>query len=182
MWSMQITHALPRQHPLTIEQAQAEHMAAVTGIYAHYVLNAVCTMEEIPPSVAEMHERHAELRREGLPWLVALSGAEVLGYAYAGRYRPRAGYHGTAETSIYVHPAQHGCGVGQALLASLIEECASLKLRQLVAVIVDGADTAGSVRLHQRFGFRQVGVFAQVGRKFGRDIDTLLLQRSVAAA
>lgn len=164
-----------------VVEAGSQHIAAVCDIYAHYVHTAICTMEEVPPTVAEMHRRHDALRREGLPWLVALQGEQVLGYAYAGRYRSRVGYQGTVETSVYVHPDQRGRRVGQALLGSLIQACMALELRQMVAVIVDSDDTAGSIRLHERLGFKRVGVFEKVGRKFGREVDTHLLQRSLAA-
>lgn len=170
------------QDAQNIIEARSRHMEAVCGIYAYYVRSAICTMEEMPPTLADMHKRHDALRREGLPWLVAVEGAEVLGYAYAGRYRARVGYQGTVETSVYVHPDHHGRRIGQALLGALVQECAAMKLRQMMAVIVDSADTAGSMRLHAHFGFQRVGVFEKVGRKFGRDIDTIILQRSLAAA
>lgn len=166
---------------LAVVEASSPHITAVCDIYAHYVQTAICTMEEIPPTVAEMHRRHDALRREGLPWLVALQGDEVLGYAYAGRYRSRVGYQGTVETSVYVHPDHQGRRIGQALLGSLIQACAALELRQMVAVIVDSDDTAGSIRLHERFGFKRAGAFEKVGRKFGREVDTHLMQRSLAA-
>lgn len=89
----------PRAPPAPrIVEAKSAHVAAMQDIYAHYVQNAICTMEEVAPTLAEMHRRHDTLRRQGLPWLVALDGAEVIGYAYAGRYRTRAGYAGTVET------------------------------------------------------------------------------------
>lgn len=156
-------------------------MPAICDIYAHYVQTAICTMEVVPPTVAAMQMRLEALQRDGLPWLVASDGRDVLGYAYAGRYRPRVGYYGTVETSIYLHPDHVGRRIGQALLGALIEECVALALRQMVAVIVDSEDTAGSIRLHERFGFKRVGLFEKVGHKLGRDVDTLLMQRSLAA-
>jgi len=165
-----------------ITEARSAHVQAMQVIYAHYVQTSICTMEELAPGEAEMHRRHDALRRQGLPWLVAVDRAQVVGYAYAGRYRPRVGYGGTVETSIYIHPEHHGRGLGQLLLEALIRDCQSLGLRQMLAVIVRDPETQGSIRLHQRLGFRQAGVLEQVGRKFGRSLDTLLMQRSLCAA
>lgn len=162
-----------------ILDAVSAHMPTIQRIYAHYVQHSVCTMEEVPPEVAEMHRRHDALRRQGLPWLVALDGTEVIGYAYASRYRARVGYAGTLESSIYLDAAHQGRGVGRALLEALVAAGAAFGARQMVAVIVDGADTRGSIRLHARLGFQQVGVLARVGRKFGREVDTILMQRSL---
>ncbi|MBS7779453.1 N-acetyltransferase [Acidovorax sp. CCYZU-2555] len=173
-------HPNARPGPLIVD-AGSEHVAAIQQIYAHYVQNSICTMEEVAPTVAEMHRRHDALRREGLPWLVALDGTDVLGYAYAGRYRSRVGYAGTLETSIYLGNKHQGRGLGQALLRALIEACAQFGARQMVAVIVDDEGTVGSVRLHQRFGFQHAGLFCAVGSKFGRDVDTILMQRSLVA-
>lgn len=178
---MQNTASVVPFNTQTIVEASAKHMSMVCDIYAHYVRTSICTMEETPPTVAEMHRRHDALRREGLPWLVALDGDEVLGYAYAGRYRPRPGYSRTAETSIYIHPEHRGRRIGQALMDSLVQKCTVLEMRQMVAVIVTGDDTAGSIRLHERSGFKRAGVFERVGRKFGGDVDTLLMQLSLVA-
>ncbi|QHI97484.1 GNAT family N-acetyltransferase [Xylophilus rhododendri] len=173
---MECSSALEKPAAATIVEARTSHIPAIHAIYAHYVRTAICTMEEMPPSLEEMHRRHDALRREGLPWLVAADGHEVLGYAYAGRYRNRVGYSGTVETSIYVHPQHQGRGLGPQLLAALMAACRELGLRQTVAVIVRDEETTGSIRLHEHLGFRKAGVFEQVGQKFGRSVDTVLMQ------
>lgn len=172
-------NTLPTPH---IVEAGSAHIAGIQGIYAHYVRHSLCTMEDVVPTVGEMHRRHEALRHEGLPWLVALDGTEVIGYAYAGKYRARAGYAGTLETSIYLDKGRQGHGVGRALLDALIHASMQFGARQMVAVIVGDEGTTGSVRLHERFGFQQVGVLTRVGRKFGRDVDTILMQRALVAS
>lgn len=179
MHAMETITSAAAPQALSIDAAHASHIPAIQTLYAFYVETSVCTMEEVAPSVAEVHRRHDALRREGLPWLIALDGERLAGYAYAGRYRPRSGYSRTVETSIYVHPGYRRQRVGQLLLQALIQECRQLGVRQMVAVIVRDPDAAGSIRLHERQGFRQAGIFEQVGRKFGQDLDTVLMQRSL---
>jgi L-amino acid N-acyltransferase YncA len=112
----------------------------------------------------------------GLPYLVAERERRVVGYAYAGAYRPRPAYRFTVEDSIYVDHALTGAGIGRALLPVLIEQCTTAGRRQMIAVIGDSAQTA-SIRLHAAFGFRMVGTVENVGFKFGRWLDSVLMQR-----
>jgi phosphinothricin acetyltransferase len=153
-------------------------MQAVQSIYAHYVLHDLCSFEEVPPSVDQMLSRRAEVLRLGLPYLVAIEAGDVVGYAYAGAWRTRPAYRNTVESSIYVAPGRHGRGIGSALLAELVARCAKAGLAQMVAVIGNSAN-AGSIRLHEGQGFEHVGVLRNVGFKFGRWVDTVLMQRAL---
>jgi phosphinothricin acetyltransferase len=124
-----------------------------------------------------MRHRRADILVRGLPYLVAEDeGGAILGYAYASAYRPRAAYRNTVESSVYVRHDATGRGVGRLLLTELIARCETLGLRQMVAVVGDSGNLA-SVRRHQAFGFRLVGTLTSVGRKHGRWLDTMLLQR-----
>jgi phosphinothricin acetyltransferase len=125
-----------------------------------------------------MARRQSEIVRRGMPYLVAEADGAVVGYAYANAYRPRAGYRFTVEDSIYVDPSQVGRGCGQALLGALIEVCEQGPWRQMIAVIGDG-DNAASVRLHERFGFREAGRLISVGFKLDRWVDCVLMQRAL---
>lgn len=153
-------------------------MQAVQSIYAHYVLHDLCSFEEVPPSVDQMLSRRAEVLRLGLPYLVAIEAGDVVGYAYASAWRTRPAYRNTVESSIYVAPGRHGRGIGSALLAELVARCAKAGLAQMVAVIGNSAN-AGSIRLHEGQGFEHVGVLRNVGFKFGRWVDTVLMQRAL---
>lgn len=163
---------------IVIAQAVPAHVPAMLDIYSVYVTGALCTFEEVVPSLAEMHQRLDRIRRVGLPWLVALEAGKVIGYAYAGRYRARSGYNGTVEDSIYVSHTHHGRGVGKALLDAVVVECQAQGYAEMVAVVGDSAN-AGSIVLHERAGFRQVGVLTNVGKKFNRSVDTVLMQRKL---
>ncbi|MCO6416096.1 N-acetyltransferase family protein [Siccirubricoccus sp. KC 17139] len=154
-------------------------VGAIAAIYGHHVLHGTGSFETEPPGAEEMRRRRADILARGLPYLVAEDGdGAVLGYAYASAYRPRAAYRNTAENSVYVRHDVIGRGVGRLLLAELLTQCEALGVRQMVAVVGDSANVA-SVRLHEAFGFRLVGTLSSVGRKHGRWLDTVLLQRAL---
>jgi phosphinothricin acetyltransferase len=155
-------------------------MDAVAAIYAHHVLHGPASFETEPPDPVEMRRRRAEVVAKGLPYLVADCAGVVLGYAYAGTYRPRAAYADTVENSVYLHPDAIGRGLGRRLLAALIDAAEQCGLRQMVAVVGDAANEA-SIRLHEKLGFRRVGVLREVGWKHGVWLDSVLLQRSLGA-
>ena len=151
-------------------------MAAVRDIYAHYVLHALATFEETPPTLDEMIARWRKSVDSALPYLVAETHGEMRGFAYAGLYHARPAYRFTVEDSVYVAPGFARRGVGAALLGAVIARCEQGPWRQMIAVVGDSAN-AGSIGLHQRFGFEPAGVLKSVGFKFGRWVDTPILQR-----
>ena len=118
----------------------------------------------------------------GLPYLCATdaAGGALVGYAYAGPYRPRSAYRFTVEDSVYVAPGQAGRGIGRALLRQLIEICADLGKRQMIAVIGDSGNAA-SIALHRACGFELSGTFQAIGFKHGRWVDSVLMQRALGA-
>jgi L-amino acid N-acyltransferase YncA len=151
-------------------------MAAVRDIYAHYVLHSLATFEETPPKLDEMLARRRASVELGLPYLVAEAEGETAGFAYAAAYRPRPAYRFTIEDSVYVADGRRGEGIGSALLGELIDACRGGPWRQMLAVVGDSANT-GSIALHRRFGFELMGTLRLVGFKFGRWVDTPILQR-----
>ena len=151
-------------------------LPAIQAIYAHHVRTGLASFEELPPDLAEMARRRAELSGRGMPHLVAEADGRVLGYAYAGPYRTRIAYRFTVEDSVYVAPDATGRGLGRLLLARLIADCEALGARQMVAVIGDSGNL-GSIRLHAQAGFRQAGTLRSVGFKLGRWVDSVLMQR-----
>jgi L-amino acid N-acyltransferase YncA len=159
-----------------IRLATTDDTAQIAAIYAHHVLHGTGTFEIEPPDVDEINRRRSEIVQHGLPYLVAVRDERVVGYAYAGLYRPRPAYRHTVEDSVYVDPAETGCGIGKLLLPALIDACEGAGRRQMIAVIGDSGNIA-SIRLHERFGFRDAGVLRSVGFKFGQWLDTVLMQR-----
>ena len=163
---------------LIIRPSRDDDIDAIAAIYAHHVLNGLASFEEIPPAVEEMARRRGDIVARGLPYLVAERDARVVGYCYAGPFRPRIGYRYTLEDSIYIDAGEVGRGIGRRLLAPVIERCTELGYRQMVAVI-GGRETVASIRLHEALGFKHIGVFPAIGFKFGRWIDTVLMQRGL---
>ncbi len=166
----------------TIRPAGIEDVPAIRSIYEDAVLHGTATFEIVPPDEAEMAARFTAITGQGYPFIVAEDAhGVVLGYAYAHAFRARPAYRWSVEDSVYVAPNAKGSGVGGHLLTRLLELAAESGFRQMVAVI-GGSDHAPSIRLHERAGFRMIGVFEQSGFKFGRWIDTVLMQMPLGAA
>jgi L-amino acid N-acyltransferase YncA len=153
---------------------------AIQRIYAYHVLHGLASFEETPPDAAELTRRWRAIADVGLPYLCATEepGGALIGYAYAGPYRPRSAYRFTVEDSVYVAPGQAGRGIGRGLLRQLIEICTNLGKRQMIAVIGDSGNAA-SVALHRACGFELTGTFQAIGFKHGRWVDSVLMQRAL---
>lgn len=164
------------ENAVRVRDSVAEDLPAIQTIYAHHVLKGRGTFEEVPPDVEEMAARRKRCLAMGLPHLIADVDGAIAGFAYAAPYRERSAYRYTVEDSIYVAPDMAGRGVGRALLAVVIDRCTAAGFHQMVAVIGDSENEA-SIRLHQQAGFRRAGALRSVGHKFGRWVDTVLMQR-----
>jgi L-amino acid N-acyltransferase YncA len=160
---------------LEIRPTIAADLPFITKIYEHAVRFGTATFELTPPDLAEMTRRFNALMDGGFPYLVAVVEGRVVGYAYAGPYRPRPAYRFTVENSVYLEPATHRRGIGLQLLQRLIVESEARGYRQMIAVIGDSAN-AGSIGVHTRCGFQMIGTHPNVGLKFGRWLDTVMMQ------
>ena len=163
---------------IRIRDSEERDLDAITAIYAHHVLHGLASFELEAPDAAEMARRRAQVLALGLPYLVAEREGRIAGYAYAAPYRARPAYRYTLEDSIYIDREFVGRGAGRMLLDALIEACARAGFRQMIAVIGDSANSA-SIALHAACGFRRSGVFTDVGYKFGRWVDSVLMQREL---
>jgi phosphinothricin acetyltransferase len=161
-----------------IRASRDEDVPRIAEIYGHHVLHGLASFEETPPEPAEIARRRGDILARGLPYLVAEREGRVAGYCYAGPFRPRIGYRYTLEDSIYIDAAEVGRGIGRKLLEPLLLRCEALGYRQMVAVI-GGRETVASIRLHAALGFTHVGVFSGIGFKFGRWVDTVLMQKTL---
>jgi phosphinothricin acetyltransferase len=149
--------------PVTLNDA-----TSVCGIYNYYIENTGATFEEEPVPVSAMEGRINAVTAK-YPWLVYEEAGEVLGYAYIHAWHERSAYRFTVEDSIYLKRGNTGRGMGKALLARLLEEIHKPDIHALMSVIT--VPNEASTALHEKFGFRQAGCFAEVGYKFGRRLD-----------
>ena len=167
--------------PFSIRPATLADAPAIQTIYAHHVLTGTGTFEIDPPDVADISARMSKVAARNWPWLVSVTEDNVItGYAYAGPFRERAAYNATVEDSIYVAPHAAGLGVGRALLVALIEACRVSGATEMLAVIGDSENHA-SIGLHKSAGFTEVGIMRNVGVKFGKTLDVVILQKSLSS-
>jgi phosphinothricin acetyltransferase len=158
-----------------IRPVQDADAPAIAAIYAREVLERAATFELEPPDEAEFVARIEAVRGHGLPWLVAERDGRVAGYAYLSPFRLRPAYRYCVELSVYIAEDAQRRGVGSALMEALIAVGRREGLRHLIGAIGDSANS-GSIALHRRAGFREVGVYRQVGWKFDRWVDVVLMQ------
>lgn len=161
-----------------IRPAIPSDIDAITAIYEPAVRHGTASFELEPPDAAEMLTRYRTITAAGFPYLVAERDGVIVGYAYANHYRTRPAYRFTVEDSVYVAPAAHGMGIGRALLDALIVESETRGFRQMIAVIGDSRQI-GSIALHRAAGFTFSGTLHSVGYKFGRWLDSVLMQRAL---
>ncbi|MBM9468451.1 GNAT family N-acetyltransferase [Nakamurella leprariae] len=171
----------PVVRPATVADAER-----LSEIHRPYVLETTITFDEQPWPPSHWAGRIEAITADGWPFLVVEDGPvggvggdrRVVGFAYVSAFRPKAAYRHTVEDTIYLDGASTGRGLGRLLLDALLEQAAAAGARQVIAVISDpGAES--SIRLHRRAGFVDAGRLRAVGRKLGRWVDTVNLQRSL---
>lgn len=151
-----------------IRPALAQDAERIASIYNHYVEHTFVTFEEEPVATEEMAERIARITAS-YPWLVFEREAEVCGYAYATRWRERASYRLSAESTIYIAADRTGQGLGTVLYRSLIDRLCEAGLHCVMGGIA--LPNPASVCLHEKLGFQKVAELKEVGRKFDEWID-----------
>jgi phosphinothricin acetyltransferase len=166
-----------RVSTIDIRPSTEADVPAMIAIYSHHIQHGVGDVEAEPLHGDDIKRRRKNMLKRRLPHLVADLDGVVVGYAYAVPFRKRPAYRYTVKHSIYVHPDHLHAGVGRRLLPALIEACAEAGYRQMIAYI-DGANRP-SMQLHEAYEFRQVGVLPNVGYKFGRWTDTIMMQRAL---
>ncbi len=161
---------------ILLRPATLADIPGITAVYRPAVVDGTASFEYEPPDEAEMARRYCTIADGGFPYIVAVDGTRVVGYAYVSQYRPRPAYRYSVENSIYVAPEAHRRGVGRLLLTELIELCTRRGYRQMIAVVGDGSRQAASIGLHQALGFTLIGTIRSVGHKHGRWLDSVTMQ------
>ena len=160
---------------MQIRDAEDRDLEGITVIYNDAVEQTTAIWNETTIDVENRRAWLADRRKAGYPVLVAVSDEDtVLGYASFGDWRAWDGYRHTVEHSVYVRSDQRGAGIGKALMEDLIGRARDIGKHVMVAGIEAG--NTGSIRLHEKLGFEQVGLLRQVGTKFGRWLDLAFLQ------
>ena len=154
---------------LQMRDATVDDAATLAAIYNPFITETVVTFEETVVTADDMAARVTTLQDQGLPWRVIEQQGQVLGYAYAGRWRSRAAYRYVAESAIYLGEASRGQGLGTRLYQDLFGQLRARGLRVVMGVIA--LPHPASVAFHERLGFRRAGLFPRVGYKFERWID-----------
>ncbi len=167
---------------IRIRSSTAQDMPEITAIYAHFVLHSTATFETEAPSEQDMATRRQDVLAKKLPYLVITQGkadqSEVMGFAYANWFKPRAAYRFSAENSIYLHRDAAGKGLGKLLLAELLTQLERLGIRKVMAVI-GGSENLASIGLHKALGFTPAGLIEGAGWKQERWLDLVLMQRTL---
>lgn len=166
---------------MRIRDAETRDAETIAEIFNDSVLHSAFTWTTETVSPANRAMWVEERRAQGFPVLVAVDDSDaVLGYASYGTFRGAGGYRHTVEHSVYVRAEHQGEGHGRALLHALVDRAEASDVHVMVAVIA--AENAGSIRLHEQTGFARVGRLPEVGRKFGRWLDLVLMQRVFPSA
>ena len=162
----------------TINETIEADLHAITEMFAEEIVHGTASWAYTPPTQNEMMAKFKRLTNDNYPWLTARLNEQIVGFSFASAYRPREGYRFLVEDSIYVHQDFRRHGVATQLLGALIEECTIRGYKQMVAVIGD-SDNKGSISLHEQLGFHHVGVLTNIGYKFDRWLDSVLMQRAL---
>jgi phosphinothricin acetyltransferase len=162
-----------------IREAQEQDLPDIQEIYNYYVMNSVVTFDENKMSLSSWKKKFAYLQKLNMPFIVAVSpGQQVLGYALVTPWKQKRAYRFTVENSLYLRAASTGKGLGKALMQELISRSEAVGLKEMIAVIADGGAEA-SLKLHEDFGFKEIGRMGRVGFKFDRWLGTVMLQKSL---
>ncbi len=166
---------------LIVRPCFQQDLEFVQLIYAHHVLSGTGSFELEPPNIEDMTARWSRIVGKGWPFLVASPASDlsrVLGFAYATQYRDRAAYAKTFEVSVYAAPTSLRQGAGALMLSEVLTTLRADGVREALAFIGDSYNAA-SIALHRKLGFKHVGTLANVGEKFGRTLDVVIMQRTL---
>lgn len=166
---------IAQREEVTIRNIRESDTKAVAEIYNYYITQTIITFEEEAVSSSEIYQRIQAVESSSLPWLVAEHSDEIVGYAYASKWRERFAYRFSTEVTVYVASDHIGCGIGSKLYNQLIPELKNNNVHAVIGVIALPNDA--SVLFHEKFGFTKVAHFREVGFKFKQWIDVGYWQR-----
>jgi phosphinothricin acetyltransferase len=158
---------------MTITTAKEHHFESIISIYNWAVSNTTATLDEELKTLDNYKEFLSSFAR--LPLIVSLNGEQVSGWACVKQYSDRSAYDTTVELSVYVDPTFHGQGIATKLMEELISRAKALGIHSILSRIT--TESTSSIHLHRKFGFTDVGVMTEVGFKFDKYVDVLIMQK-----
>jgi len=164
---------------LRIETISEEHLKDTHKIYNYYIVNSFSNFEEKKLSFKDFYKNYKNIIDQKLPYLVALDNEKVVGIAYLNKFRDKSGYRFAFENTIYVHNEYIKQGIGSKLLKELIIVSKKNKNIKIIVAVIGSIDSKGSLKIHQKLGFKKLGVLKKIGFKNGKWIDSILLQKNV---
>ena len=164
---------------LTIEKISELHLKDAHKIYNYYIVNSYSNFEEKKLTFNQFHINYKNIIKNKLPYLVALSKNKVVGLAYLNRFREKSGYRFAFENTIYVHEKHTSQGIGYKLLKELLNISKNHKNIKLIVAVIGSIDSKGSLKLHEKLGFKKSGVLKKIGFKNNKWIDSIFLQKNL---
>ena len=164
---------------LTIEKISEKYLRDAHKIYNHYIVNSYANFEEKTLTFNQFHNNYKNIIKNKLPYLVALSEKKVVGLAYLNRFREKSGYRFAFENTIYIHDQHIKQGIGYTLLKELLYVSKSNKNIKLIVAVIGSIDSKGSLKLHEKLGFKKTGVLKKIGFKNNKWIDSVFLQKNL---
>ena len=164
---------------VTIEKISKEYLKDTYKIYNYYIVNSYSNFEEKKLTFNQFHSNYKNITKKKLPYLIALSEKKVVGLAYLNRFREKSGYRFAFENTIYVHDKHIRQGIGYKLLKKLLNVSKNNKNIKLIIAVIGSIDSKGSLKLHEKLGFKKTGVLKKIGFKNKKWIDSIFLQKNL---
>jgi phosphinothricin acetyltransferase len=164
---------------LIIEKISEKYLKDAHKIYNHYIINSYSNFEEKKLTFNQFHNNYKYIIKNKLPYLIALSEKKVVGLAYLIRFREKSGYRFAFENTIYVHDAYIRQGIGYKLLKELLNDSKKNKNIKFIIAVIGSRGSKGSLILHEKLGFKKIGVLKKIGFKNNNWIDCIFLQKNL---
>ena len=164
---------------LRIEEISEKYLKDAHKIYNYYIINSYSNFEEKKLTFNQFHNNYKNIIKNKLPYLVALNETKVVGLAYLNKFREKSGYKFAFENTIYIHDKHTRQGIGYKLLKELLYVSKSHKNIKLIVAVIGSIDSKGSIKLHEKLGFKKTGVLKKIGFKNNKWIDSIFLQKNL---
>jgi L-amino acid N-acyltransferase YncA len=164
---------------IIVKQILEQHLKEAHELYNYYIDNSYANFEETEVSYKDFYNNYKNIDNNKLPYIVALDEKKVIGIAYLNKFRDKSGYRFVFENTIYVNKKYIKLGVGSKLLEKLLKISKKNKNIKKIVAVIGGIDSKGSLRIHQKFGFKKSGVLKKIGFKNNKWIDAILMQKNI---